>query len=99
MEVRLREASTNLITARAAQHTLDITTVRERSDDARAIADEVKASADAAVAESIFRRQAMVVAVAAIGLTIVALFLLKRELDRRLEAEDNQSQPTGANEG
>jgi hypothetical protein len=99
MEAGLREASTSLITARAAQHTLDITTVRERSDDARAIAEEVKASADAAVAESIFRRQAMIVAVAAIGLTIVALFLLKRELDRRLEAEDSQSQPTDANEG
>ncbi len=88
MEARLREASTSLITARAAQHTLDITTVRDRSDDARAIADEVNASADAAVAESIFRRQAMVVAVAAIGLTIGALYLLKRELDRQLEAEE-----------
>lgn len=87
MEARLREASTSLITARAAQHTLDIDTVRERTDDARGIADEVKDSADAAVAESIFRRQAMVVAVAAIGLIIVALYLLKRELDRRLEDE------------
>lgn len=87
LEARLREASTSLITARAAQHTLDIDTVRERSEDAHAIADEVKASADAAVAESIFRRQAMVVAVAVIALIIVALYLLKRELDRQLDSE------------
>jgi hypothetical protein len=99
MEARLQEANTNLITARAAQHTLDVATVREQADDALAIADEVTDSAEAAVAESVFRRQAMIVAVAAIGLTIVALYLLKRELDRRLEAEDNQSQPTDANEG
>jgi hypothetical protein len=87
MEARLREASTSLITARAAQHTLDLATVEERSEDAHTIADEVRASADAAVAESIFRRQAMVVAIAVIILTIVALYLLKRELDRQLDAD------------
>ena len=87
LEGRLREANTDLITARAAQHTLDVETVRQRSDDAQTIAEEVKASAEAAVAESIFRRRAMVVAVAFIGLTIVALYLLKRELDRRLDAD------------
>jgi hypothetical protein len=88
LESRLREANTSLISARAAQHTLNISTVQERTEDARSIADEVKTSADAAVAESIFRRQAMVVAVAVIGLIIVALVLLKRELDRQLEAEE-----------
>ncbi len=86
LEGRLREANTDLITARAAQHTLDVATVRERADEAYAIADETKASAEAAIAESIFRRRAMVVAVAIIGLTIVALYLLKRELDRQLDA-------------
>ena len=40
----------------------------------------------------------MVVAVAAIGLTIVALYLLKRELDRRLEAEASQLQPSETSE-
>jgi hypothetical protein len=87
MEARLREANTSLITARAAQHTLDLATVEVESTDAYAIAEEVKASADAAVAESIFRRQAMVVAIAVIILTIVALYLLKRELDRQLDAD------------
>jgi hypothetical protein len=98
MEARLREASTSLITARAAQHTVDIDTVNEHADDALVIAEEVKADAEAAVAESIFRRQAMIVAVVAIGLIIVALYLLKRELDRRLDAETIESQPTDASD-
>jgi hypothetical protein len=93
LEGRLREANTDLISARAAQHTLDIAMVREQAENARTIADEVKAGADAAVAESVFRRQAMVVAVAVIGLTIVALYLLKRELDRQLEAQVGSSYP------
>jgi hypothetical protein len=92
MEARLQEANTSLITARAAQHTLDLATVSEQADDALVVADEVTDSADAAVAESVFRRQAMIVAVAAIGLTIVALYLLKRELDRQLDSEAIQPQ-------
>jgi hypothetical protein len=87
LEGRLREANTSLITARAAQHTLDIDLVREQTDNARATADEVQASANAAMAESLFRRRAMVIAVAVIGLIVVALYLLKRELDRQLEAK------------
>jgi hypothetical protein len=39
------------------------------------------------MAESLFRRRAMVIAVAVIGLIVVALYLLKRELDRQLEAK------------
>ena len=67
-------------------------------DDARTIAEEVTADAEAAVAESIFRRQAMIVAVVAIGLIIVALYLLKRELDRRLDAEGAEAQRTDASD-
>ena len=94
MEAQLQEANTSLITARTAQHTLDIETVSEQADSASAVADEVKDSADAAVGESIFRRQAMIVAVAVIGLTIVALYLLKRELDRQLESESAEPNAT-----
>jgi len=86
MEGRLREANTALITARAAQHTLDLDLVNERTVTAREISEEVAVSAEVAVAESVFRRQAMIIAVAVIALTVVALYLLKRELDRRLEA-------------
>jgi hypothetical protein len=83
LEGQLREANTALITSRAAQHSLDIDTVQELGDEARAIAEQVKADAEAAVAESVFRRQAMVIAVAIMGLIIIALYLLKRELDHQ----------------
>jgi hypothetical protein len=83
LEGRLHEARTNLITARAAQHTLDLELVRQQTDAARSVSDDVKSRADAEIAESIFRRRAMVVAVGAIGLTTVALYLLKREIDRK----------------
>ena len=87
LEGQLRAANTSLVTARAAQHTLDVDTVRRHADEVRTVADQVKADAEAAKSASLFRRQAMVIAVAAIGLTITSLYFLKRELDRQLEAE------------
>ncbi len=88
MEGRLRAANTNLITARAMQHTLDVDAVGELTDEAVVIAAEVKASAEDAVAQNVFRRRAMVIAVAAIALIIVALFMLKRELDAKMAEEE-----------
>lgn len=88
LEGELREANTDLITARAAQHTLDIELVSARAEAAQVTAEEVKAEAEAGIAANIFRRRAMIIAVAVICLTIVALYLLKRELDRRLEADE-----------
>lgn len=85
-ESLLQQANTDLVTARAAQHNLDGDQVIKISGEARDAADEAKAGAEAAVEASVLRRRAMVVAVVAIGLTIAALYLLKRELDRRLEA-------------
>jgi len=83
-EARLREARTDLITARAAQHTVQLSVVEERTGQSKATSEEVKESAESAIAESIFRRQAMVVAVATISLTVVALYAVKRELYREL---------------
>jgi hypothetical protein len=80
-------ANTDLVTARAAQHTLDIETVTDRADKARITAEQVRADAEAAIAANDFRRRAMIIAVAAIALIIVALYLLKLELDRRLDIE------------
>ncbi len=88
LEVQLQEANTDLITVRAAQHTLDEAIVGERTEAVLTIAEEVKVIAEEAVAANLFRRQAMVIAVAAIIVTIVALFLLKRELDRQLELDE-----------
>ena len=85
LEGRLHEANTDLITVRAVQHSLDLDTVHELVNNTQAIAEEVETNAEADVAESVFRRQAMVIAVAVIALVIIALYLLKRELDRRLD--------------
>ena len=86
-ENQLREANTDIVTARAAQHTLDISAVNELTESAREVAEQARANAEAAVAESIFRRRAMVVAVAAIGLAIVPLVMLKRAFDRRQDVD------------
>jgi hypothetical protein len=85
MEAQLSQANTDLVTARAAQHTLDLETVSKRADAAREVAEEVKNDAEAAVAANLFRRQAMIIAVAIIALVIVALFMLRRELYRQLD--------------
>ena len=86
-ETELQGAKTGIITARAAQHTLESDTVFKSLEDARKAADGAKAGAENAISQSILRRRAMVIAVAAIALTIVALYLLKRFLDRRLKGE------------
>lgn len=83
-EARLREARTDLITARAAQHTVQLAIVEEKTGESKSISQEVKASAEGAIAESIFRRKAMVVSVAAIALIVGALYAVKRELYREL---------------
>jgi hypothetical protein len=84
-EGELQQANTGIITARAAQHTLDSDAVIRGLDDARKIADGAKASAENAIAQSIIRRRAMVIAVAGIVLTSGVLYVLKRQLDRRLK--------------
>lgn len=86
-EAELQKANTGIITARAAQHTVDSDTVLKSLEEARKTADGAKAGAEGAISQSIVRRRAMVIALAAIALTIVALYLLKRLLDRRLEGE------------
>lgn len=88
-EALLREANTQLVTARASQHDLNVDQVFELTTKATVAATAAKAGAEAAIHETVFRRQAMVVAIAAIALTILALYLLKRQLDRRLH-EDEQ---------
>jgi len=69
LEGQLRQANTDLVTARAAQHTLDLEAVTERANKAQTTAEEIKTNAEAAIAANDFRRRAMVIAVAAIGLT------------------------------
>lgn len=83
-EVRLAEAKTSLITARAAQHTLSTETVKERTDAATTKANEVTANAQKAIADSIFRREIMAVGLGIMAMAISALWLVRRELYKEL---------------
>ncbi len=82
-EALMSEANTALVTARTAQHAIDAKSVFDMTTTAMEKATEAKAEAEESVAQSRFRREAMVVAVAAIGLTIAALYMLKREVERQ----------------
>ena len=86
-EVKLSEAHTNLITARAAQHTLDQAVVKGSTDKAEAKAEEVIADADKATSDSIFRRQWMAFGLAVMALAIVSLWIIRRELYKQLPPE------------
>jgi hypothetical protein len=84
-EVVLAGARTSLIQAQAAVHTTKLKKVAELSADARAKAEQAQAMARAQIDESGFRRQAMVVVLALIGVCLGYLVLLKRRYDRELE--------------
>jgi len=81
-EGRLRESITNLITARAVQHTTQLSTIEAKTTKSKEISDSVKKAAEHAIQETVFRRQAMVVSVAAVLFTVVSLIIAKREMDR-----------------
>lgn len=84
-EGMLSEARTGLITARAAQHQVSLDVVTTLTEASVAASQAVTEAAEEKLSQSIFRRQAMVIVVAAIVVTVVALYSIKRELDRRLE--------------
>jgi hypothetical protein len=81
-EAKLHEATTSLVEVRAVQHNVKLDSLTELTDEVVSVSDEVKGSAEAAMYDAVVRRRAMVVAVAAIGVTILVLYLIKRELDR-----------------
>jgi hypothetical protein len=83
-EVRLAQARTELITARAAQHTLSLEVVKEHTDKANAETDGILANAAKAVADSVFRREVMAIGLAIMGLAIGSLWIIRRELYRQL---------------
>ncbi|MBI3915009.1 MAG: cytochrome c3 family protein [Chloroflexi bacterium] len=87
-ELTLREARTNLITARAAQHTLNLTTVKQRTDKANAAAKKVLAAADKAMNDNILRRQFMAVGLAVLALAVTSLWIVRRELYRQLPPKE-----------
>ena len=79
----LTDARTRLITARAAQHTANIDTVKTETDASIQLSQQAQEQSQAAIAESQFRRKAMVIALVVIVLIITSLVLLRRELAAR----------------
>lgn len=86
-EVKLAEARTSLITARAAQHTLDLKTVKLNTDKASTKAKEIVSDADKAAADSLFRRGFMAFGLAVMALAIGSLYVIRRELYKQLPKE------------
>jgi len=79
-DVAAQEAKTELIKARAAVHTTKLTTISELTDATVAKAGAAEALANAKLADSDFRRQAMVVVIALIALNVLVLIGLRRRL-------------------
>ena len=92
-DVALSEAKTSLIQAQAAVHTTKLTLIAGTAGEAQAKAESAAALAQAKLDESVFRRGAMVIVVALILMNVVALFLVKRSLDRRQRDEPGGPSP------
>jgi hypothetical protein len=86
-DVQLTEARTSLIRARAAVHTTKLTEVATLADAATASAAKARDFAETRLSESLFRREAMVVVLALIMVTILALVLIRRGLDHEYKPE------------
>ncbi len=83
-EAKLAQARTNLITARAAQHSLSAAVVKEKTDQSIAKSKEVIADANKALDDSVFRRQVMGIGLAIMALAILSLYVIRRELYKQL---------------
>jgi hypothetical protein len=79
-DVAAQEARTELIKARAAVHTTKLTTISELTDAALAKSAAAQDLANSKLAESDFRRQAMVIVIALIALNVLVLIWLRRHL-------------------
>jgi len=79
-EQLLTEAYTRLVTARAAQHAVNLDVVLEESNPAIELSETVRQQAEGAMAENVSRRQAMVVVLAIIGVVIFSLVMVRRKL-------------------
>jgi hypothetical protein len=86
-EEKLAEAKTELITARAAQHTSILDDVKAHTDKATTKSKEIIADADKAMGDSIFRREVMGIGLAIMALAIGSLWIVRRELYKQLPKE------------
>jgi hypothetical protein len=86
-EELLQKARTPLIESRALQHTANLSAIQAKAEESFEISLQTQASTEEALKELDTRRLGMLVALGVILITIVALVLVKRELDRDLEAQ------------
>lgn len=86
-EAKLAEANTNLITARAAQHTLNISLVKEKTDKATAKAKEIIGDSDKALSDEVLRRQVMGIGLVIMALAILSLYIIRQQLYKQLPPE------------
>jgi hypothetical protein len=86
-EELLQKANTPLIESRALQHNVDVAEIQAKAEESLDLSLQAQASAEAALEELDTRRLGMIIALVFIVITILALVLIKRQLDRDLEAE------------
>ena len=79
-DVAAAEAKTALIQARASVHTTKLATISGLTDETIKKADAATAIADKKLADSVFRREAMVVVIAIIILNVLGLAIVRRRL-------------------
>jgi hypothetical protein len=89
-EELLQQAGTPLIESRALQHTVNLEDVQTKAEESLALSTAAKASAEEALGELDTRRLGMIIALGFILVTILALILVKRQLDRDLERKRAQ---------
>ena len=89
-EELLQKANTPLIESRALQHNVDLEQIQAKADESIELSQQAWESAEAALKDLDTRYVGMIVALVLILITIVALVLIKRQLDRDLEAERAQ---------
>ena len=86
-EAKIAEAKTALITARAAQHTLNASLVKEKTDLAIAKAKQVISNSEKAKSDEVLRRQVMGIGLVIMALAILSLYIIRRELYKQLAPE------------
>jgi len=79
-DVAAQGARTELIKARASVHTTKLATISELTDATIAKSSEAEDIANAKLADSDFRRRAMVIVIAVIALNVLVLIVLRRRL-------------------
>lgn len=86
-EELLQKANTPLIESRALQHTVNLEDVEAKAAESLELSLEAQASAQEALDGLTTRRLGMIIAIVIILITIVALYLIQRGLNRDLEAQ------------